>query len=228
MNQEDPNKENSSKFSNVGVGAYVAFAVALLFFSGILMKIEGMQWLSAFDYTTLIGKFGTMTQAAKSNFMGEGGASARAGFLLALSLTPSVMLALGVLEILTEYGAIRAAHRLLTPLLKPLLGLPGLTGLALITDLQSTDAGAALTKELYDNKEVTKKELIVMSAWQYSGAGLISNYFASGALLFSVLTVPVILPILIMFVMKFVGAIITRFALNTIYKGDFADEQSSN
>ncbi len=228
MNQEDPNKETSSKFSKVGIGAYIAFAVALLFFSGILMKIEGMQWLSAFDYTTLIGKFGTMTKAAKSNFMGEGGASARAGFLLALSLTPSVMLALGVLEILTEYGAIRAAHRLLTPLLKPLLGLPGLTGLALITDLQSTDAGAALTKELYDNKEVTKKELIVMSAWQYSGAGLISNYFASGSLLFAVLTVPVILPIAIMFVMKFVGAIITRFALNTIYKEDFADEQSSN
>lgn len=224
MNNEDQVKEKDPKF-NVGFGAYIAFIVAILFFSGLLMKINGYQWLSAFDYTTLIGKFGTMTTPEKSNFMGQGGISARAGFLLALSLTPSVMLALGILEILTQYGAIRAAHRLLTPLLRPLLGIPGLTGLALITDLQSTDAGAALTKELYDNKEVTKKELIVMSAWQYSGAGLISNYFASGALLFSALTVPVILPILIMFVMKFVGAIITRVALNTIYKEDFVDEQ---
>lgn len=226
MNQEE--QKQTSSFSKVGIGAYIAFIVALLFFSGILMKVDGMKWLSAFDYTTLIGKFGTMTQAAKNNFMGEGGISARAGFLLALSLAPSVMLALGVLEILTEYGAIRAAHRLLTPLLKPLLGIPGLTGLALITDLQSTDAGAALTKELYDNKEINKKDLVVMSAWQYSGAGLISNYFASGSLLFAVLTVPVIVPLLLMFVMKFVGAIITRFALNTIYKGDFVDEQSSN
>lgn len=34
----------------------------------------------------------------------------------------------------------------MTPLLRPILGVPGITGLALITDLQSTDAGAALTK----------------------------------------------------------------------------------
>lgn len=45
------------------------------------------------------------------------------------------MLALGVLEILEHYGAIRAAHKLMTPLLKPILGIPGLTGLAMITDL---------------------------------------------------------------------------------------------
>ncbi len=221
---ENQVSENTSGF-NVGLGAYIAFAVALLFFSGVLMNVGGHKWLSAFDYTTLMGKFGTMTNPAKNTFVGAGGASARAGFLLALSLTPSVMLAIGVLEILTQYGAIRAAHRLLTPLLRPLLDIPGRTGLALITDLQSTDAGAALTKELYDKKEVTKKELIIMTAWQYSGAGLISNYFATGALLFSALTVPIIIPFILMFVMKFVGAIITRIALETVYKGDFVDEQ---
>lgn len=52
------------------------------------------------------------------------------------------MFALGMIEVLAHYGALRAAQFLMTPLLKPLLGLPGLTGLALITDLQSTDAGA--------------------------------------------------------------------------------------
>lgn len=209
----------------VSSGAYIALILAILFFSGLFMKVEGMKWLSAFDFTTLGGSFGTMKEPAKNTFLGAGGVSAKAGFLFALSLAPTVMLALGFLEIFTHYGAIKAAHKLLTPLLKPILGLPGLTGLALITDLQSTDAGAALTKELYDENQITKKELIVMSAWQYSGAGLINNYFAIGSALFAFLTAPVIVPLLLMFVLKFVGAIFVRFVLNTVYKEDFCNEQ---
>ncbi len=215
----------SSRELHVGPGAYIALIIAILFFSGLFMKVGGMKWLSAFDFTTLSGTFGTMKDPAKNTFLGAGGASAKAGFLFALSLAPTVMLALGVLEIFTHYGAIRAAHKLLTPLLKPLLGIPGLTGLALITDLQSTDAGAALTKELYDEKEITKKELVVMSAWQYSGAGMINNYFAIGSALFAVLTAPVIIPLVLMFVLKFVGGMFVRFVLSTVYKEDFQDEQ---
>lgn len=118
---------------------------------------DGMKWLSAFDFSTLIGKFGTVKTLGKDTFVGTGGLGARGGFMFALSLVPSVMLAIGCLEVLSHYGAIKAAHKLLTPLLRPLLGVPGLTGLALITDLQSTDAGAALTKELYDQDLITKK-----------------------------------------------------------------------
>lgn len=209
----------------VGPAAYIALAVAILFFSGLFMKVNGMKWLSAFDFTTLGGSFGTMKEPAKNTFLGAGGVSAKAGFLFALSLIPTVMLALGFLEIFTHYGAIRAAHKLLTPLLKPLLGIPGLTGLALITDLQSTDAGAALTKELYDENQITKKDLVVMSAWQYTGAGLINNYFAIGSALFAVLTAPVIIPLVLMFILKFVGAILVRIALNLFYKEDFSNEQ---
>lgn len=208
-----------------GPGAYAALIIAIIFFSGLLMQVAGMKWLSAFDFTTLGGTFGTMKEPAKNTFLGAGGISARAGFLFALSLAPSVMLALGFLEIFTHYGAIRAAQKLLTPFLKPLLGIPGLTGLAMITDLQSTDAGAALTKELYDEKQITKKDLVVMSAWQYSGAGMISNYFSIGVALFTVLTVPVIVPLVLMFVLKFLGAIFVRFVLSTVYKEDFVDEQ---
>ena len=217
--------EQEKNQSKVGIGAYIALAVAILFFSGLFMKVEGMKWLSAFDFTTLGGTFGTMKDPAKNTFIGAGGVSAKAGFLFALSLAPTVMLALGCLEVLTHYGAIRAAHKLLTPLLHPLLSLPGKTGLALITDLQSTDAGAALTKELYDEGEITKKELTIMGAWQYSGAGLINNYFAIGSALFSVLKLPIILPLLLMFGLKFAGGMFVRFVLNTVYKEDFKDEQ---
>ena len=217
--------EQEKNQSKVGIGAYIALAVAILFFSGLFMKVEGMKWLSAFDFTTLGGTFGTMKDPAKNTFIGAGGVSAKAGFLFALSLAPTVMLALGCLEVLTHYGAIRAAHKLLTPLLHPLLSLPGKTGLALITDLQSTDAGAALTKELYDEGEIDKKELTIKGAWQYSGAGLINNYFAIGSALFSVLKLPIILPLLLMFGLKFAGGMFVRFVLNTVYKEDFKDEQ---
>lgn len=215
---------DSTQEWKVGIGAYIALIFAVLFFSGLFMKVEGMAWLGALDFTTLAGKFGTL-QDAKSTFVGSGGTSAKGGFLFALSLVPTVMLALGVLEIFTHYGAIRAAHKLLTPLLRPLLDIPGRTGLAMITDLQSTDAGAALTKELYDEKQITKKELVIMVAWQYSGAGLINNYFAIGSALFASLTAPVLVPLVLMFVLKFVGAMIARFTLNTLYKKDFANEQ---
>ncbi|MGJ3289558.1 nucleoside recognition domain-containing protein [Klebsiella michiganensis] len=208
----------------VGSGAWISLIVVLLVFSGLLFKVEGMAWLGAFDFTTLGGAFGTMKTPETNTFIGSGGISAKAGFLFALSLVPTVMLALGLLEIFTHYGAIRAAHKLLTPLLRPLLGIPGYTGLALITDLQSTDAGAALTKELYDSDKINRKDLVIMGAWQYSGAGLINNYFSIGSALFASLTIPIIIPLLLMFVLKFVGAAITRLVLNTAYKRDFENE----
>ena len=138
----------------VGPGAYIALLAALVFFSGIFYKIDGYKWLGALDFTTLAGAFG---QISGKTFVGSGGIGARSGFLFALSLVPTVMLALGILEIVTYYGAIRAAQKLMTPLLYPILGIPGRTGLALITDLQSTDAGAALTKGLADQGQITKK-----------------------------------------------------------------------
>lgn len=225
--KDENKKENSANIADAsqwhaGPGAFIALIVALLFFSGVLVGIPGMEWLGAFDFNTLAGKFGTI--GAKGNFVGAGGSGARSGFLFALSLVPSVMFALGTIEVLEHYGAIKAAQKLLTPLLKPLLGLPGLTGIALITDLQSTDAGAALTKGLYDDKLINKKDLVVMGAWQYSGAGMINNYFMIGSALFASVTCSILIPFALIFIFKFVGAIYVRFVLNTVYKGDFKNE----
>jgi len=220
---EQPAKDAVEEWK-VGPGAWISLIIVLLVFSGFFFKVEGMAWLGAFDFTTLGGAFGTMKSPETNTFIGSGGISAKAGFLFALSLVPTVMLALGLLEIFTHYGAIRAAHKLLTPLLKPLLGIPGYTGLALITDLQSTDAGAALTKELYDSKKITRKDVVIMGAWQYSGAGLINNYFSIGSAMFASLTIPIIVPLVLMFVLKFVGAAAVRLALNTVYKRDFDNE----
>ena len=223
--QKEPMQTFDPDQWKAGPKAFIALIVAILFFSGLMVKFPDMKWLAAFDFTTLVGNFGAIKNVGKDTFVGSGGLGARGGFMFALSLVPSVMFAIGCIEVLDHYGAIRAAQRLLTPLLKPLLGLPGLTGLALITDLQSTDAGAALTKELYDNKLIGKKELTVMGAWQYSGAGLINNYFMIGSAVFAYLTVPLLLPLILMFVFKFIGAIYVRIILNTVYKEDFKNEQ---
>ena len=155
----------------------------------------------------------------------HGGNGARGGFLFGLSLVPGVMFALGMIEVLAHYGALRAAQFLMTPLLKPLLGLPGLTGLALITDLQSTDAGAGLTKGLYDDGLINRKQLVTMCAWQYAGAGCISNYMTTvvGGLIAWFL-VPIWVPMVVFLVLKFVGAMLVRFVLSTVYKKDFANE----
>lgn len=224
-NEQTPGTdERAQKFTALPkftIGGIVALILGILIFAGVFAHIQGYEWLKAFDYSTLIGKFGTMRDPAKNTFIGAGGVSARAGFLFALSLIPSIMLAIGIVNVLQHYGALSAAQKLMTPLFKPLMDVPGLVGLTLITDLQSTDAGAALTKELYDLGLVDKREETIIAAWQYSGAGMINNYFAIAGAVFGFMACPILIPLAIIFVMKFVGAIICRIALDTIYKGDF-------
>ena len=217
-------EERLMRLPRVTWKGYAALLFAILFFAGIFASVQSAAWLRAFDFSTLIGKFGTMA-SDKATFVGMGGASARGGFLFALSLVPSVMLAVGCVEVLSHFGALAAAQRLMTPLLKPLMDVPGFVGLTLITDMQSTDAGAALTKELYDEKLIDKREQTIIAAWQYSGAGMINNYFAIVGALFSYALVPIIVPLLIIFVLKFFGAVVCRIVLDTVYKGDFGHEQ---
>ena len=197
-----------------GIGAYIAFIVAVIMFSGVFQKNPaGWEWLSAFDFSTLIGKFGSVASMAAgkaTTFVGKGYMGARGGFVFGLSLVPGVMF---------------AAQVLLTPLLKPILGLPGLTGLALITDLQSTDAGAGLTKGLMDSGLINQKQLVTMCAWQYAGAGCISNFMTTvvGGLLTWFL-VPIWVPMVVFLILKFVGAFLVRMMLSTVYKKDFQNE----
>ena len=194
--------QEAEEAEKVGVGAYISLFFAMCFFSGVFYKMPD-------------------AVSGAATFVGKGGLSARAGFLFALSLVPGVMLALGLLEVLSHYGALKAAQKLMTPLLRPNLGVPGITGLALITDLQSTDAGAALTKGLVDSGKISKENLVVIAGWQYAGAGLINNYFSIASALFMAFLVPVWIPLVVMFCLKFVGGVFVRFCLKTFYKKDF-------
>ena len=56
----------------------------------------------------------------------------------------------------------KAAQKLMNPLLKPLLGVPGVSALANIANMQSTDAAAGMVKELVDEGKLTDKERSVI------------------------------------------------------------------
>lgn len=183
--------------------AYAALALVVLFFSGAL---NGTQY-AFFDYSTLTGAFGKIGDGI---FVGSGGTGAKNGFLYALSLVPGIMLALAAVEAAEAMRALEAAQRLLNPLLRPLLGLPGSAGLALISSLQSSDAGAAMTKELSDRKLITDREKSIFAAFQFSSASSITVYLSIGSALFGIISVPHLVPLAVILFYKVVGTNLMR------------------
>lgn len=200
---------------------YLMLALALVFFSGILAGKSG--WVSALDYTTLNGTFG-MIKGKALTFVGAGGQGAKAGFLFAMSLIPGVMLALGFVEVVDQLDGLKAAQRLLTPVLRPLLGIPGIAALALISSTQSTDAGASMTKALYDSGAINDRERTIFAQFQFSGAAVINNFLTIGSALFTNLLLPVIVPFALLFALKLFGANLTRLYLRKYYREEPADE----
>lgn len=226
------------------IGCYIALAFAVVFFSGLMQSNE---WYGVFDFTTLNGSFGKVAygvtegadgavQAATTSFRGTGGSGARDGFIFALTLIPTVMFALGMINVLEHYGALEAARKLLTPLLRPLMGIPGNSGLALIASLQSTDAGAAMTRQLKDEGHLTKRETDVFTMFQFTAGATIVNFFSSGAVLFTLtmadgslaVTSSIGLAVVVMFAFKIIGANLFRIYLNmTEGKEDKQDQNKS-
>jgi nucleoside recognition membrane protein YjiH len=195
---------------------YVAFAFAIICFSGLLASRKG--WITAIDFNTIAGVFGTMKDPAKANFMGQAGLGARDGFMFAFSLIPVVMFALGLVEIIDHLGGLRAAQKLLSPVLRPLMGIPGITGLAMVTSFQSTDAGAGMTRLLKENELITERERTIFAAFQFSAGGIITNYLSIGPAVFGFITVPIIVPLALMFLLKVLGANVMRLYLRLFAK----------
>ena len=146
-----------------GIGGYISFILAVVFFSGLC---ETKEWWGIFDFTVVNGSFGQLLSSVKdqagelitatSSFRGKGGSGAIDGFMFALTLVPPIMFSVAMITVFEYYGAIRAAGYLLNFVLRPLMGLPGYTALALVASLQSTDAGAALTRSLKDEGRLTE------------------------------------------------------------------------
>ncbi len=215
-------KEGKKK-SDVGIVAYLSLVVAILFFSGIFKDAQGP--IAALDFSNLCGAFGGMGKLTDgagtlaANFRGTGGSGARDGFLFAVTLIPPVMFALGVVKIIENLGGLRAAQNLLSPVLRPLMGIPGICGLSMIASFQSTDACASMTRRLVETGDLTEKERIIYCAFQFSGGGILTNYFSSGAALFPfIVGTTISVPLLLVFVFKVIGANMMRLYVNKFVK----------
>ena len=210
----------------VGIGGYIALAFACLFFSGVLTGSHA--WYSIFDFATINGTFGKAVASVSVNgetlhttmttFRGRGGSGALDGFLFAINLAPTVMFALASIAVFEHYGALRAASQLLTPILRPVVGIPGSCCLAFISSLQTTDGGASMTRQLKDLGEITEDEADIFGMLQLSGDATLANFMGSSLVLMGLTdaqgaTVPVTLGVCIVvtFILKFFGANLARF-----------------
>lgn len=222
--QMNANPQNNEK---VGIGAYIALLFACVFLSGVCATTA--HWWGIFDFTTLNGHIGKVVsnvalngetlKVVTSNFRGVGGNGAIDGFMFALTLIPTIMFAVGSITVLEHYGALRAAQQLLTPILRPIMGVPGTCALSMIAALQAADAGAALCRELKDQGKISEHESDIVAMWQLSANGMITNFFSSGAALFAItnadgsvaITTSIGMCLVVMLFFKFFGANIVRF-----------------
>lgn len=195
--------EQKEKISWTG---WVSLFVLIILFSGIFQKM-GAPW-AALDFGNLSGKFGGIAEGI--NFQGKGGTGAKEGFLFALTLIPTVCLAVGLIDVVEHLGAMKAAERLFNPLLRPLMGIPGYTGIAFVSSFTSSDIGAVMTKQLYEEGMITDDERTIFVAYQYAGSAVILNTINTQAPLlpFALLALGPI--ILIEFFCKVLGANLVR------------------
>lgn len=229
MQTKDMQTGNVKTEEKIRFRAYASLIFGIIFFSGILGELSKLgdgkwTWLGAFDFTILLGKFGTLGNIAKesgtlaTSFRGIGGSGPRDAFMYAVTLAPQVIFALGVVKIIEDLGAMKAAEKLLTPILRFVLGIPGSCALPLVTGLQSTDAASSMIKSLSNDNYITEKEKLIITSFQFSASGTILNYFTIGGAVFGLLKVPILLPLLAILLCKFIGANIVRILVNKIIK----------
>lgn len=215
MVNENEVTKSTTKTEKIKPIGYISLVLAILFFSGVFQGAEG--FIRFFDFTNVLGSFGklgTITNEAgklAANYRGVGGTGVRDGWMFALSLAPAVMLALGVVKIVEDRDGLLAAKQLMTPLLRPLMGIPGVCGLALVASLQSTDTGASMTKELYDRGDISDKERLIFVSFQFTAGAILTNYLSSGAALFEFLDgMPIYVPLSVVLLFKLVSTNLVR------------------
>lgn len=150
---------------------YLSLFVLIVLFSGVFKDSQG--FLKALDFANLTGSFGTIADGV--DFMGKGGTGAKDGFLFALTLIPTVCFAVGLIDVVESMGGMKAASKIFNPLLRPLLGIPGIAGIAFVSSFTSSDVASIMTKELFESGEITDDERTIFVAYQYAGSAVILN-----------------------------------------------------
>lgn len=188
---------------------WLSLAILVISLSGILTKAAA-PW-KALDFMVLMGNFGEVSKGII--FTGKGGAGARDGFMFALTLIPTVMFALGCIQVAESLGALRAAEIIFRPLLRTMMGIPGVSGLAFVSSFTSSDVGAVMTKGMVEDNLMTDDERTIFVAYQYAGSACVANTFGTGGPLLPISVLPVGIIILLIFIVKVIGANLVRFYL---------------
>jgi nucleoside recognition membrane protein YjiH len=102
------------------------------------------------------------------------------------------------------------------------MGLPGIAGLALISSMQSSDAGAAMTRELSEKGLISEAEKVIFAAFQYSSGSSITVYLSMGIALFPYLSVSHLVPLGVILFYKIVGMNLMRLYLHIVTRKEAA------
>lgn len=202
--------DNRQKENKVTIKGWIALAVLCVMFSGVCKDLDGP--LKVFDFLNLSGAFGTIGDTG-STFVGSGGTGAKEGFIQALILIPAVSFAVATIDTVTAMGALDAAVKVFNPILRPLLGLPGICGISFVSTFTSSDVGAVMTKQLYDEGKINEKERSIFAAYQYASSAPVLNVVNTQAALLPIVVLGLGPIILLLFVCKVIGANIVRIIL---------------
>lgn len=205
--------------SRVTWKGWASLIVLIILFSGLFQNAEGP--LAALDFANLTGSFGTIADGL--TFQGTGGSGAKDGFLFTLTLIPTVCLAVGIIDVVESLGAMQAATKLFNPILRPLLGIPGIAGIAFVSSFTSSDIAAFMTKQLYEEGHISDDERTIFVSYQYAGSAVVLNTISTQAPLLPLAVMALGPLILIETFCKLLGAnmirLIIRFRRNKTERG---------
>lgn len=194
---------------------WLSLAFLIVCFSGIFAHQDN--FLRAFDLSAMLGSFGH-AEGAKISILGTGGSGAKEAFLIALTMVPTLMVAQGLIEVCQHMGALNAAGKLFRPLFRVILGVPGVIGLAFVSNFTSSDAAAFMTRNMAEEKIISDDHRTIFAAYQYAGSAPITNTIGSGAALLPISLLPVGIIIALIILVKFIGANIVRAYLVYYHK----------
>ena len=208
----------------VPLGGYISLIVTLVIFSGVMTRIDvGIPWLNGilqiFDLSNLLGRAGL-------NLRGTGGFGAYDGFQMAISVWPAIGVALGLINIVEGQGGLLAAQKIFNPLLRPAMGIPGWTGIALVTNtMGNSDAAAALTRTLIDDGLISEKEVGIFTCYQFICPNPIGAIVTGAVLYMSYLNeagIPLVYLLVLAIISKVIGANFMRLFVHFIDRGEKA------
>lgn len=212
------------KKGGVSLKGWISLIILIILLSGMFTNSDS--FLAAFDYNNLLGEYGTIVDGI--NFAGKGGIGARGGFIAGLLLVPGIMFCTGLIAVVQHLGALDAAGILFKPILKPIMGLPGTTGLALIASFTGSDIAATQTKELYEDGHITDDERSIFVAYQYAASAPVSNTINAGAPLAAISPLSFGIIFIVELISKIFGANIIRLLISIDNKKKDIKENINN